>query len=338
MGLGGYAWPSADSTRVPYWVYTDPGALPRGASASSAGRRGATSRSRPRSRQPGDFMRSTVRRGPGRPDPRPARRAPRARQPLRPPGRAVLPRGGGQRDPVHLPVPPVDLRPRRPAARRAVQEGRRRPRRHAGGLRQRASTASSACAVTERHGVVFASLRPDRRRRSRTTSAPTNARLVRPGLRRAAAARCSATSASVVPANWKLMFENIKDPYHASLLHVFLVTFGLFRADNPSATADGRDRPALRARLAAGRAAGERRPPPRCSSFRARPRAARPAPARPGAGVPRRRDRGDADDLAEPHRAAAVEHAGDAPARARAARARSSCTGRSSATPTTTRR
>jgi len=30
------------------------------------------------------------------------------------------------------------------------------------------------------------------------------------------------------------MFENIKDPYHATLLHVFLVTFGLFRADNPS--------------------------------------------------------------------------------------------------------
>lgn len=39
-----------------------------------------------------------------------------------------------------------------------------------------------------------------------------------------------------IPANWKLMFENIKDPYHASLLHVFLVTFGLFRADNPSRT------------------------------------------------------------------------------------------------------
>ncbi|HLQ26808.1 MAG TPA: Rieske 2Fe-2S domain-containing protein, partial [Acidiferrobacterales bacterium] len=38
-----------------------------------------------------------------------------------------------------------------------------------------------------------------------------------------------------IEANWKLMFENIKDPYHASLLHVFLVTFGLFRADQPSA-------------------------------------------------------------------------------------------------------
>ena len=38
----------------------------------------------------------------------------------------------------------------------------------------------------------------------------------------------------LIPANWKLMFENIKDPYHATLLHVFLVSFGLFRADSPS--------------------------------------------------------------------------------------------------------
>lgn len=36
------------------------------------------------------------------------------------------------------------------------------------------------------------------------------------------------------PANWKTMFENIKDPYHASLLHVFLVSFGLYRLDNPT--------------------------------------------------------------------------------------------------------
>ncbi len=43
-------------------------------------------------------------------------------------------------------------------------------------------------------------------------------------------------SRQLVPSNWKLMFENIKDPYHASLLHVFLVSFGLFRADNPSET------------------------------------------------------------------------------------------------------
>ena len=42
-------------------------------------------------------------------------------------------------------------------------------------------------------------------------------------------------SRQLIPANWKLMFENIKDPYHASLMHVFLVTFGLFRADQSSA-------------------------------------------------------------------------------------------------------
>jgi salicylate 5-hydroxylase large subunit len=37
-----------------------------------------------------------------------------------------------------------------------------------------------------------------------------------------------------IAGNWKLIFENIKDPYHASLLHVFLVSFGLFRADQKS--------------------------------------------------------------------------------------------------------
>ena len=37
-----------------------------------------------------------------------------------------------------------------------------------------------------------------------------------------------------IAANWKLMLENIKDTCHASLLHVFFVTFGLFRVDNPS--------------------------------------------------------------------------------------------------------
>ena len=40
--------------------------------------------------------------------------------------------------------------------------------------------------------------------------------------------------ATTYPGNWKLMFENIKDPYHASLLHVFLVTFGSSEPINPS--------------------------------------------------------------------------------------------------------
>ncbi len=37
-----------------------------------------------------------------------------------------------------------------------------------------------------------------------------------------------------VQGNWKLYFENIRDPYHATLLHVFLHTFGLLRADQVS--------------------------------------------------------------------------------------------------------
>jgi len=34
-----------------------------------------------------------------------------------------------------------------------------------------------------------------------------------------------------IKGNWKLMMENIKDPYHPGLLHTWFVTFGLFRAD-----------------------------------------------------------------------------------------------------------
>src|SRR5260370_3801754 len=37
-----------------------------------------------------------------------------------------------------------------------------------------------------------------------------------------------------LPANWKLYHENLKDPYHATLLHTFLVTFGLLVAGNRS--------------------------------------------------------------------------------------------------------
>jgi salicylate 5-hydroxylase large subunit len=37
-----------------------------------------------------------------------------------------------------------------------------------------------------------------------------------------------------IPANWKLMQENIKDPYHPGLLHTWFVTFGLWRADQHS--------------------------------------------------------------------------------------------------------
>ncbi|MBD2465751.1 Rieske 2Fe-2S domain-containing protein [Oscillatoria sp. FACHB-1407] len=34
----------------------------------------------------------------------------------------------------------------------------------------------------------------------------------------------------LIPGNWKLYFENVKDPYHAGLLHLFHATFGLYRS------------------------------------------------------------------------------------------------------------
>ncbi|HWK46537.1 MAG TPA: aromatic ring-hydroxylating dioxygenase subunit alpha [Stellaceae bacterium] len=40
---------------------------------------------------------------------------------------------------------------------------------------------------------------------------------------------------NILPANWKLYHENLKDPYHATLLHSYLVSFGLLVAGNKSA-------------------------------------------------------------------------------------------------------
>lgn len=40
-------------------------------------------------------------------------------------------------------------------------------------------------------------------------------------------------SRQVVSANWKLYAENVRDPYHASLLHLFHATFGFYRSSQP---------------------------------------------------------------------------------------------------------
>jgi anthranilate 1,2-dioxygenase large subunit len=51
--------------------------------------------------------------------------------------------------------------------------------------------------------------------------------------------------------NWKLYQENLKDPYHATLLHTYLTTFGLFVAGNRTAIigdAKGRHHALLNAR------------------------------------------------------------------------------------------
>ncbi|NJN51983.1 MAG: Rieske 2Fe-2S domain-containing protein [Gammaproteobacteria bacterium] len=87
--------------------------------------------------------------------------------------------------------------------------------------------------VTSRHGVIFASFASDLPDLETYLGESNLAYFDRVFDGRAL--RVLGYSRQLIPGNWKLMFENIKDPYHASLLHVFLVTFGLFRADNPSA-------------------------------------------------------------------------------------------------------
>ena len=86
--------------------------------------------------------------------------------------------------------------------------------------------------VAEHHGVVFASFDHD---------VPTLADYlgadVMPWFERIFNGRTLTIlgySRQRIPGNWKLMQENIKDPYHPGLLHTWFVTFGLWRADQRS--------------------------------------------------------------------------------------------------------
>ena len=114
-----------------------------------------------------------------------------------------------------------------------------------------------------------------------------------------------------IASNWKLMFENIKDPYHASLMHVFLVTFGLFRADQPSAVyMDDTGRHAcLISRRGEQRATSDTTD---IRNLREDFTITRSTPSGARARVPRRCDRRAADAVAESHHSAAIEHAGHA--------------------------
>lgn len=75
-----------------------------------------------------------------------------------------------------------------------------------------------------------------------------------------------------IPGNWKLMQENIKDPYHPGLLHTWFVTFGLWRADNRSRLvmdAHHRHAAMISTRGSGGHADGEAAQVTQVSSFKA---------------------------------------------------------------------
>jgi salicylate 5-hydroxylase large subunit len=225
------SWPADDLTRVPYWIYTDERLHAReqerifkGASWSYVGL-GCEIPGR------GDFKRSTigdvpvvvVRAGDGRVNVLVNRCAHRG-------VRFCTQAFGNAKSfmcPYHQWTYDLDGRLRGVPFRGGVHD--------AGGMPPDFSPAEHGLerlSVVERHGVVFASFAPSMPSLEDYLGATNLGWFDRVFDGRAL--RVLGYSRQVVPANWKLMFENIKDPYHASLLHVFLVTFGLFRADMPS--------------------------------------------------------------------------------------------------------
>ena len=166
----------------------------------------------------------------------------------------------GNRYHVHVPVPPVVVRVRRPPARRAVQEGRRWPRRHARRTSPTASTASRRCAVAERHGVVFASFSDDVPP-LRGLPRGDEPRLVRPRLRRTAAARAR-LPAPGHPGQLEADVREHQGPLPRQPAARLPRDVRPVPGRQPVEDADGRDRPALGARVATlGPARGRRHRP-----------------------------------------------------------------------------
>jgi anthranilate 1,2-dioxygenase large subunit len=86
--------------------------------------------------------------------------------------------------------------------------------------------------VTSRHGVVFASYSADVEpiEEYLTPEILADFDTVFPGRK----LKIHGYYRNELPCNWKMYHENLKDPYHATLLHSFLVVFGLLVAGNKS--------------------------------------------------------------------------------------------------------
>jgi salicylate 5-hydroxylase large subunit len=233
MGLGGYTWPTADSSRIPYWVYTDPELYREELARIFYGPVWCYAGLAAEVPQPGDFRRTTLGEVPVilTRDRQGALHVVVNRCAHRGVQLCHLPAGNATQltCPYHQWSYALDGRLLGVPFKKGV--------RGQGGMPDDFTNREHGLQrlrVTERHGVVFASLSPDAPSFEDylgTTNLGWFDRVFD-----GRALQVLGYQRQIVPANWKLMFENIKDPYHASLLHVFLVTFGLFRADNDSAT------------------------------------------------------------------------------------------------------
>ncbi len=226
-----YAWPGDDMTRIPDWVYTDAAIYQREVERIFHGRTWNYVALEAEIPQPGDFVRSNV-----GPTPVVAARAEdgsinvfenrcahRAAEFCR-----EL-RGNAKEFVCPYHQWSYDLRGnlagvpfRRGVNGKGGMPGDFKPAEH--GLRK--------LKVTVRRGVVFASYDQD---------IETLEEYLGPDILREFDATFDGRKLKVLgyyrntlPGNWKLYHENLKDPYHATLLHTFLVTFGLLVAGNKS--------------------------------------------------------------------------------------------------------
>ncbi len=116
--------------------------------------------------------------------------------------------------------------------RRGVQAGRQGQWRHAGRLQDRRAWPDASSRWPRRGGVVFASFDHDVESFEDFIGPTILGYFDR--LFNGRKLKILGYNRQRIPGNWKLMQENIKDPYHPGLLHTWFVTFGLWRADNKS--------------------------------------------------------------------------------------------------------
>ena len=259
VALIGYSWPAEGLRRIPDWVYTDQAIYDREVERIFHGRTWNYVALEAEVPNPGDFIRSNV-----GPTPvvvtrgvdgaihvfenRCAHRAAEFCREL----------AGNARElvcPYHQWTYELDGRLRSIPFRRGVA-GK-------GGMAADFDLAHHGprrLVVTTHRGVVFATYAPDME---------PLAEYLGPEILREFEATFDGRGLTILghyrhtlPGNWKLYHENLKDPYHATLLHTFLVNFGLLVAGNKSlmlADASGRHGVMCSAKSDASKVAAEHR-------------------------------------------------------------------------------
>jgi phenylpropionate dioxygenase-like ring-hydroxylating dioxygenase large terminal subunit len=146
-----------------------------------------------------------------------------------PPRQPAVPGTPGQRQGIRLHLSRLDLQPGRPTDRRGVRARRAAPGRHAAGVPQgRAQAATLRVAVLG--GLVFGTFSDATPDLETWLGADVTRGLLRVMNR---TPHVLGRNTQVMPNNWKLYFENVKDTYHASILHLFLTTFRINRLTMP---------------------------------------------------------------------------------------------------------